>query len=170
MTLDDVTLDGVDVTLDELDVTLNGIDMILDFNAHTSSPDAMPTGSPLPHHTSTESPALPGRVSSPTSLVPSTNRPPSQSHGPWTPSHSPSWTIGPQHRPYVRAAAPYLVGVPGGVNWEKLLASYITFESLSADRSVSNLRTEPSIPPADDILGFVETPNKPTPQRTCEVV
>ena len=50
----------------------------------------------------------------------------------WIATHEPSWSLGPQHRKYVHNAAPYLTGVPGGPEWEKMLASFITFESLSS--------------------------------------
>lgn len=69
----------------------------------------------------------------------STNLSPSQTQQGWTPSHHPSWTLGREHRPYIHSAAFYLIRVPGGPEWEKLLASYITFESLSSARSVSHL-------------------------------
>lgn len=49
----------------------------------------------------------------------------------------PLWSLGPQHRPYVHHAAPYLVDVPGGPEWDNLLASYITFESLASSQPVS---------------------------------
>ena len=55
----------------------------------------------------------------------------------WSPTHDPSWVLGPQHRDYVHSAASFLIGVPGGPEWEKLLASYITYEGLSSFRSVS---------------------------------
>ena len=54
-----------------------------------------------------------------------------------TPSHELLWALRPQHQPYVHSAAPYLLGVPGGHKWERLLASYIIFESLSSARPVS---------------------------------
>ena len=63
--------------------------------------------------------------------------PPSQTQGHPTPRYEPSWTLGPQHHGYVHSAASYLAEVPGGDEWEKLLASYIMFESLSAARPVS---------------------------------
>ena len=180
MTLDDIdgTSDDIDATpnnfgaaQDNFDATMDNFGTTLDnLNALPSSPNLMSTESPPPRRASTESPVIPGHTSSPASLVPLTNRAPSQSRGPWTPSHRPSWILGPQHRQYVHAAAPYLLGVPGGADWENLLVSYITFESLSADRSVSNLHTESPILLADGILGFVETPDQPTPQRTCTMV
>lgn len=55
----------------------------------------------------------------------------------WTPTHTPSWSLGPQHARHVHAALAYLLGVPGGPKWEKLLASFITFEGLSSARPVS---------------------------------
>ena len=61
----------------------------------------------------------------------------SQAQTPWTPTHQPSWSLGPQHNDYVHAAAPYLLGVPGGSMWEKLLTNYILFESLSSAVPVS---------------------------------
>ena len=55
----------------------------------------------------------------------------------WVPTYTPSWSLGPQHGNYLRAAVPYLVTVPGGPQWKKLLASYMVFESLLSSRSVS---------------------------------
>ena len=55
----------------------------------------------------------------------------------WVPAYTPSWSLGPQHRKYVHDAAPYLVAVPGGPKWEKLLESYMIFEGLSSSRRVS---------------------------------
>ena len=71
-----------------------------------------------------------------TALAPT---PPTTSSGesPWTPTHQPSWSLGPQHNPYVHVAAPYLIGVPGGPKWESLLVNYIVFESLSSAIPVS---------------------------------
>ena len=55
----------------------------------------------------------------------------------WIPAYTPSWSLGPQHGNYVHAAAPYLIAVPGGPQWEKLLKSYVVYESLAASQSVS---------------------------------
>lgn len=157
----DETLDDMDATLEETDVTLEEIEMTLDdFDATPSSPGRASTESPL---MSTESSSIPSRVCKPTpDLVPVTNRSPLQSQGAWTPDHHPSWTLGLQHRPYVHAAASYLVAVPGGADWEKLLVGYITFEGLSSDRSVSNLCTDLPVL-ADNVIGLIETPDQPTP-------
>ena len=73
----------------------------------------------------------------PPSRVPPSNLSTSQAQDGWRPTHNPSWTLGPQHRSYVHAASSYLTGVPGGPEWERLLASYIDFEGLSSVRSVS---------------------------------
>ena len=54
----------------------------------------------------------------------------------WIPAYTPSWSLGPQHGNYVHAAAPYLIAVPGGPQWEKLLASYVMYESLAASQRV----------------------------------
>ena len=128
----DMSVDNITKTLDNTDVNLADIDMTLDkIEVTQDNFDALPSS---PNFMSSESPS--SRAPSPSPPVPSTNRSPSQSQGAWTPSHHPLWTLGPQHRTYVHAAAPYLVGVPGGADWEKLLAGYMTFESLSSDRSV----------------------------------
>lgn len=64
----------------------------------------------------------------------------SATRGPgWTPTHAPSWLLGPQHNGYVHNAAPYLLGVPGGPKWEILLTSFIRFEGLSSSQPVSML-------------------------------
>ena len=55
----------------------------------------------------------------------------------WIPAYTQSWSLGPQHGNYVHAAAPYLIAVPGGPQWEKLLKSYVVYESLAASQSVS---------------------------------
>ena len=68
------------------------------------------------------------------SSLPSSVYPPTSQAQGWTPTHELSWLLGPQH-----AAAPYLIGVPGGPGWEKLLASFITFESLSSSQPMSTL-------------------------------
>jgi len=141
----DETADEIDVILDDLNVILDDLDM----------------APPSPNRTSTESPTLPSRTGSPApDHVPITS---SQSQGAWTPTHDPSWTLGPQHHPYVHAAVPYLVAVPSGADWEKLLVGYMTFESLSSDKLVRNLCINPPIPLTNNILEFVKTPNLPTP-------
>ena len=63
--------------------------------------------------------------------------PPGSQEG-WTPSHSPSWTLGPQHLEHVKNAAPFLCAVPGGPEWEELLARFITLEGLSLSLDVSS--------------------------------
>jgi hypothetical protein len=55
----------------------------------------------------------------------------------WTPTHEPSWELGPEHNGYVHKAENYLTGVPGGPKWEELLAEYVIFESLSSSVPVS---------------------------------
>ena len=52
----------------------------------------------------------------------------------WIPAYTLSWLLGPQHGNYIHAAAPYLIAVPGGPQWEKLLASYVMYESLVASQ------------------------------------
>jgi len=75
------------------------------------------------------------------SLASSHGSPPSQhgSIGGWPPQHTPVWQLGPQHPPYVHSAAPYLIGVPGGPEWKKLLEHWVIFEGLSFSRAVSIL-------------------------------
>jgi hypothetical protein len=72
----------------------------------------------------------------PARCVSSVHLPASQAQA-WSPTHTPSWSLGPQYGNYVHAAAPYLIGVPGGPGWEKLLANFIAFEGLSSSRPVS---------------------------------
>ena len=95
---------------------------------------------PTPVHTAV-SPSIADsldRPSSPPSQLTLRAPPPtSQVQAKWTPSHTPLWSLGPQHRNYVHAAVPYLLSVPGGSEWECLLASYITFEGLSSSTLVS---------------------------------
>jgi hypothetical protein len=88
--------------------------------------------------------------------------PASQLQDNWLPTYKPSWTLGPQHQHYVHTAAPYLIGVPGGQKWEKLLASYITFESLSAARSVSTSLFVYT-PPANIMVGNMQTTHEAAP-------
>ena len=57
----------------------------------------------------------------------------------WLPQHVPTWTLGPQHPDYVRAAKSFLIGVPGRSEWVKLLEWWVTFESLSSSDPVSTL-------------------------------
>lgn len=86
----------------------------------------------------TRTPLNPLRHTSPSSRrALSADPSPSQAQGCRTAGRNPSWTLGPQHRDYVHSAASYLAGVPGGPEWNDLLASYITFESLSSARAVS---------------------------------
>ena len=129
-TLDDIVDETPDETLDDSDTPPSP--------PHRPRPRRTSTESPSPpSRASTESPSPPSRtLSSSPHLVPSTG-PSSQVQQSWAPSHRPLWKLGPQHRAYVHAAAPYLTGVPGGRKWEELLAHYITFEGLSSDRSVS---------------------------------
>lgn len=162
-TLDDTLDDSMDNTLDR---TLNEI--VSDSEPAPSSPDHMSPKSPR-SRASIESPrgrtpALSprGRISTP-SPSPSTHSE-SQEEG-WVPSHDPSWTLGPQHHQYVHAAAPYLIGVPGGPAWESLLASYIIFESLSSARPVSNLPVCLSSPPLTTHQGSPKLPAKPRPEE-----
>jgi len=158
----DIDLDGIDETLNDHDVSLDGIDVNPDdIDMALDDTDMPDTLSSYPNFMSSEPPS--SHTSSPNPLVPSTNRSPSQSQGPWTPSHHPSWTLGPQHRPYVHAAASYLLGVPGGADWEKLLALYITFESLSSDRSVSNFRTDSLLLLLTALQGSSKLPTNPRP-------
>jgi len=138
-----------------------------DSDASPSSPDSTSTKS-LPCRMSIESP--PSRASSPAPLVLPTEPSPSQAQQAWVPSYRPLWKLGRQHRPYVHAAAPYLTAVPGGREWEDLLAAYITFEGLSSNRSVSGLLIDSSISLTDDLPGLLETPDQPTPRRSCTVV
>ena len=58
----------------------------------------------------------------------------------WAPTRTPSWKLGPQHGSYVRNAVPFLLCVPGGPEWESLVTSLITLESLAPSRPVSALR------------------------------
>lgn len=103
----------------------------------SETPDGFGGPPSPPSHTPTSSPPL-SRCASPSpSCVLPADPPPSQASKGWIPSHKPSWTLGPQHRRYVHLAASYLTGVPGGPEWEKLLANYVIFESLSAARGVS---------------------------------
>ena len=83
------------------------------------------------------SPPLSHSTSPPSPHISSTHLSPLQAQERLTIGHEPSWTLGPQHRSYVHLAEPYFIGVSGGPEWEKLLASYIQFESLSSARSVS---------------------------------
>ena len=73
------------------------------------------------------------------SSLPSSVYPPASQAQGWTPTHKLSWLLGPQHDNYIHAATPYLIGVPGGPGWEKLLVSFITFKSLSSSQPVSTL-------------------------------
>ena len=74
-----------------------------------------------------------------------------------------SWDLRPHHRAYVHAAVPYLAGVSGTPEWEKLLATYITFESLSSSRSVSILITCMCKFLSNSVAGIVQAANESTP-------
>ena len=93
------------------------------------------TTSPPPDRTTSLAPDR--TVSTPPSRTGSRCSSPVTSPSPLPTPSPPSWTLGPQHRSYVHSAAPYLIEVPGGPEWDKLLAGYIVFESLSSVRSVS---------------------------------
>ena len=108
------------------------------------------------------SPPSPSRCVSPI-------QPPSQVES-WPPSHNPSWSLGRQHPTYVHAAAGYLVGVPGGPEWEKLLADYITFESLSASVPVSRLHSSLSALSTNDLIGLLPPTVKPAPRSNRSLV
>lgn len=91
------------------------------------------------------SPPAPSRNTLPTPMIPDDPEvaptglarhasfvcPPDSQEPEWVPAHMPSWTLGPQHGDHLHTAAPYLIAVPGGHQWEKLLASFVTFESIS---------------------------------------
>ena len=72
------------------------------------------------------------------SRPPSTPTPTGETHSQhnktieWPPKHTPTWNLGPQHPKYVQAAANFLIGVPGGPEWETLLELWAVFESLSS--------------------------------------
>lgn len=63
----------------------------------------------------------------------------------WARTHTPSWSLGPQHGKYLHKAYKFLLGVPGGPEWESLLANFVTFESLSSSH-VSTLLLDGSMP------------------------
>ena len=54
----------------------------------------------------------------------------------WPPQHTPTWDLGPQHPNYVRPATTFLLGVPGGPEWMRLLERWVVFESLSSSNAV----------------------------------
>lgn len=95
--------------------------------------DAMTTRTP------TQTSHVVGNASDSSGMIPPSPGPTPRHHH--TSLHSTTsslpWTLGPQHRNYVHSAASYLVGAPGGPQWEKLLERYIIFESLLSARSVS---------------------------------
>jgi hypothetical protein len=55
----------------------------------------------------------------------------------WAPTHTPSWVLGDNHTAHVHSAAPFLLAVPGGREWQRLLKRYIRFEGLSPSIDVS---------------------------------
>lgn len=54
----------------------------------------------------------------------------------WPALHAATWELGPQHASYVHAAEAYLISVPGGPKWKRLLERWIMFESLSSSNQV----------------------------------
>jgi hypothetical protein len=118
---------------------------------HTTSQDVVPPPIAKPLFTSQPSSsvpppkpigAMPGHPTSPSlSLASRHDSPPSQRPGivEWSPQYKPTWKLGPGHPAYVHSAVPYLIGVPGGPEWEKLLEHWVVFESLSFSKPVSAL-------------------------------
>ena len=100
---------------------------------------------------------------------PSSARPPASRAQTWVPTHTPMWSLGPGHGDYLRCAAGYLIGVPGGPKWEDLLARFITLEGLSSSRSVSTLFNE-SISLTHNRKGFVQNASETSPPSNCRVV
>ena len=75
----------------------------------------------------------------PPSIIPSSSNThhPQDDDDDWPPQHMPTWELGPQHPGYVHVAKTFLVGVPGGPEWVKLLGHWVVFESLSSAEAVS---------------------------------
>ena len=119
------------------------LETVLEISTTTQTPTQAPavssrtfddlSGSPPPSQRTASHP--PNHTASP---PPNHTASPPPSHAALSPRAppTPSWTLGPQHRGYVRSATSYLIGVPGGPEWDQMLASYVTFESLSSARSV----------------------------------
>ena len=117
---------------------------------------------------------MPGHPGPPSSCGPTSSGGPSQSQchetSEWPPQHRPTWQLGPQHPSYVHAAASYLIGVPGGPEWERLLERWVVFESLSSANGVSVFTVAAPFHTNAVIVEFREIANKPPPRRGWLVV
>jgi hypothetical protein len=70
--------------------------------------------------------------------APVTSHPPrSIGSAEWVPTHTPSWVLGDDHTAHIHSAAPFLLAVPGGREWQRLLKHYVRFEGLSPSIDVS---------------------------------